>query len=524
MFRTLFTAAVRMPAALILVMGLAFLTTAGARAQDKPAQQENEKGLEGTWEGVLGGQLHVIVTFTKSAEGSYTGTLNSVDQGSKLAIESAKLHGDAVEFQVQRVGGAYKGILIRENEMRGTWTQSAAPAPQQLNFKRKPEPQKEASKTPPNSGEHRIPTPKPFTAPLDISVPIAPWPFEAAGKMHIAYELHITNLGRFDCTLTQIEVVNAKASGHVARGGVSIYRDSLATFSGADLASLITHPGHPDAADPALLAPGSVAVVYLWVPAPGISMPSITHRISMRIGDYPEGLMIETPPLALTPRSPVVIAPPLRGADWAAINGPSNTSLHRRALIPVDGRSYISQRFATDWVQIGADGETHIGDPADNKNYHAYGAEVFAVADGTVTEVKDGLPQNIPGENSRAIPITLETVGGNHIILQIDDNLFAFYAHIQPGSMRVKAGDKVTRGQLLGLVGNSGNSTEPHLHFDICDANSMLACEGVPFAFTSYELEGHGESFKPSRAASADAVKHERDLPLEFDIVRFPEK
>src|SRR4029077_4037698 len=109
--------------------------------------------------------------------------------------------------------------------------------------------------------------------------------------------------------------------------------------------------------------------------------------------------------------------PPLRGGEWLAANGPSNSSGHRRALIPIGGRAQIAQRFAIDWVQLRPDGQTFTGDQLDNKNYRAYGSEVLAVADGVASEVVDGIPQNVPGEKSRAVPITLETVGGNHVIL-----------------------------------------------------------------------------------------------------------
>src|SRR5262249_45336578 len=153
-------------------------------------------------------------------------------------------------------------------------------------------------------------------------------------------------------------------------------------------------------------------------------------------------------------------------------NGPSNTSGHRRALIPIGGQAHIAQRFAIDWVRLNPDGKTFNGDPKDNKNYRAYGSEALPVAEGTVTEVKDGIPENVPGIDSRAVPITLETVGGNHVILDLGHGRFAFYAHMQPGSLRVKVGDRVKTGQVLGLVGNTGNSTEPHLHFHIGDTSS----------------------------------------------------
>ena len=110
------------------------------------AQERGEKGIEGTWEGVLAGQLHLVVTLTPAGEGAYTGELNSVDQHAILPIENATLRGDRVRFEVARVGGVYEGYLIKENEMRGTWTQTAAPAPQPLNFKRTSKP----SETPAN--------------------------------------------------------------------------------------------------------------------------------------------------------------------------------------------------------------------------------------------------------------------------------------------------------------------------------------------------------------------------------------
>jgi hypothetical protein len=143
------------------------------------------------------------------------------------------------------------------------------------------------------------------------------------------------------------------------------------------------------------------------------------------------------------------------------------------------------------------------------------------VADGIVSETKDGLPQNTPGAKSLAIPITLESIGGNHVIMDMGNGLYAFYAHMQPGSLRVKVGDKVHRGQVLGLLGNTGNSSEPHLHFDICNASSMLACEGIPYAFASFEVVGKGEGWKSADAHGA-AVKHEMEIPTEDEVVQFP--
>jgi murein DD-endopeptidase MepM/ murein hydrolase activator NlpD len=327
----------------------------------------------------------------------------------------------------------------------------------------------------------------------------------------LVYELHISNLDKWEYAFTRIEVVSAGAT-----------QKTLATFSGAELDGMFIHPGLPGAEKISQLAPGEFGAVFLWVTfdKPEDIPAAIAQRISVKIGDYPEALSVVTPPTSVDKNPVVVISAPLVGQDWLAANGPSNTSLHRRALIPMNGRAYISQRFAIDWVQLYPDGKTYRGDPSDNRSYRAYGTEIHAVADGVVTQAGDGILQNTPGAKSLAVPITLETIGGNHVIVEIGSGLFAFYAHLQPGSLRVKVGDKVTRGQVLGLLGNSGNSSEPHLHFQICSANSELGSEGLPYAFASFEVQGKGES-DGMKMFPAGPVKHEMEIPREGEIVRF---
>ncbi len=168
-------------------------------------------------------------------------------------------------------------------------------------------------------------------------------------------------------------------------------------------------------------------------------------------------------------------------------------------------------------MQIGPDRRSHSGDAKDNRSYLAYGEDAIAVADGIVSAVKDGIPENVPGLTSRAVPITLDTVGGNHVILDIGGGAYAFYAHLQPGSLKVKLGDKVRRGQVVGLVGNSGNSTEPHLHFQVSDANSPLGSEGLPYALDAFEVQGRiGSTPLPAPEA------RKKEMPLANVVVRFP--
>jgi murein DD-endopeptidase len=482
---------------------------------------DSAHGIEGVWAGELSGQLRLVVTITKSGAGALGGTMNSVDRHAVLALSKVTLYGDAVRFEVPRVGGVYEGRLKKNGrEISGSWTQTGIAA-QALDFRRSAEPGEASGGTADATGNgnsasaQAVPnaehTPKPLWLGFNAVVPIAPSAFQADGKWHLVYELHIANMDKREYAFTRIEVVSADAA-----------QKTLATFSGADLDGMFIHPGLPNAEKVSKLAAGEFGAVFLWVTfdKPEDIPSAIAERISAKVGDYPEALSIVTPPTSVEKNPVLVISSPLLGEDWVAGNGPSNTSLHRRALIPINGHAYISQRFAIDWVQAYPNGKTYQGDPSDNKNYRAYGTEIHAVADGVVTQIADGIPQNTPGAKSLAVPITLETVGGNHVIMEIGNGLFAFYAHMQPGSLRVKVGEKVTRGQVLGLVGNTGNSSEPHLHFQICNANSELGSEGLPYAFASFEVQGK---------AGADQLflfpggplKHAMEIPTEDEIVRF---
>src|SRR4030095_11727688 len=269
---------------------------------------------------------------------------------------------------------------------------------------------------------------------------------------------------------------------------------------------------------------GMRAVVYSWVTldAGDAAPPVLQHQLTFKVASWPEEMSLSIPGVAVASK-PIVISPPLAGDGWLAANGPANTSGHRRAMIPVEGGVHIAQRFAIDWVQLWPEGGTFKGDRLDNKNYRCYGTEALAVADGIVVAVKDGIPENVPGANSRAVPITLETVGGNHVIIDLGGGRYAFYAHLQPGKIRVKVGDKVKRGQTVGLVGNSGNSTEPHLHFHISDANSPLGSDGLPYVFPSFEVQGKGWGWKPT-GPSASTEKRVNEMPLENEVVWFPSK
>ncbi len=463
--------------------------------------------LAGAWEGALGAgasQLRLVLTMTHLTSGEYTAALNSVNQGAVLPVDALTTKDGTVSFEVRSVGGLYQGKLDDSGTgITGIWKQTGV-APQELTFKRTSTEVRSAPAT--ASG----PTERPFTIPLDTLVPIAPTAFAADGKFHLVYELHVTNMGSWSCALLGLEVTGEGVRSH-----------SLASFSQANLEGMM-QPLGTKTVERSRLAPGASAVVYVWITVERREdLPTaLQQRLSVKIGDYPEAMELRTYPVAVR-KDAIVISSPLRGDHWVAANGPSNTSGHRRALIPIQGRAMISQRFAIDWVRIYDDGKTYHGDPLDNKNYYAFGAEALAVADGVVTETLDGVPLNVPGEHSRAVPITLENIGGNHIVLDIGGGHYAFYAHLQPGSLRVKLGDRVRRGQVLGLVGNTGNSTEPHLHFHIANAIAPLGAEGLPYALTSFELQGQAGEINAAVDLKEKSTTQTLALPSEGEVVKF---
>jgi len=470
--------------------------------------QTAAKGVEGSWQGTLdaGEKLRLVLTVSKSNDGAYSGKIDSLDQGASIPIEVITVEGDSVRLELKTVDAVFEGKLNPDrSELSGKFSQGGSVLP--LTFKRSVEAKPEAPAAKPATPQ------RPLDVPVDVTVPVPPAAFKAGGKTHFCYELHITNYGRADVVLTRVELMGGGSPG-----------TKFATYESDELGSRVIRPGVTanGTAEKLKIGAGLHLAIYLWLTfdKTGEAPSSIKHRLSFMVGDYPEALSIDCAGVLVTNR-PVVISPPLRGGEWLAANGPSNNSGHRRAMIPVGGGVHIAQRFAIDFVQLREDGRTHTGDPKDNKNYRCYGTDALAVADGVVVAVKDGIPENVPGANSRAVPITLETVGGNHVILDLGNGHFAFYAHLQPGSLKVKQGDKVRRGQVLGLVGNSGNSTEPHLHFHISNANSPLGSEGLPYSFQSFEVQGKGFGWKPG-STNSTIEKREMEMPLELEVIRFP--
>ena len=438
--------------------------------------------------------LHLVVRMQKDGEGYY-GVLDSVDQGAKLPIERASFDQNKVRFEVKAVEGVFEGTLDKSaTVLNGTWTQKGVPA-QPLSLER--DKNAIASATRDDNKSVKKVDGKPFLIPLLASVSNPPNAVNTNGKSYLVYEINLANMGKSDCSIEALDVLSKDGS------------QTLASLKGRNLAKMFREGKDADRA-PNIIGAAENGLIFVWVESDASvdKLPdSLKNKLSIKVGTYPEPLELSMLPVKVDKSAIQTLGNPFPAGEWSALNGPGNDSVHRRAVVPLEGKPFIGQRFAIDWVQYYPDGKTYKGDPKDNRSYKCYGQDLLAVADGTVCRIKDGIKENVPGP-VRAVPITLETLCGNHVVLDIGGGHYAFYAHMQPGSQTVKFGDKVKKGQVLGKLGNTGNSDEPHLHLHICNGPDPVGSDGIPYFFNYDRKDG-------SKTSTVTG------MPLQNDVVLF---
>lgn len=352
----------------------------------------------------------------------------------------------------------------------------------------------------------------PIVQSVDLAVPVAPFLYLHAGGMQLIYELHVTNFLQVDVSLAAVTVQ--------AESG-----QQLAHYDNDELSRRVTRPGlRNDHATPRLIAPGMRAIVNFWitvVPSGTLSLRSLRHTVDLDVLRPAETIRTRVAggAIALAFRDELELDAPLSGGPWVAIYDPLLKGGHRTAIYTLDGRARIPGRFAIDFIAL-PDGGVLPVVRAPHSN--GFGAEVLAVADGTVTIAVDGVPDATPP------PIALEQASGNHVAIDLGDGRFAFYEHLQRGSVAVNVGQRVTRGQIIARLGSSGSSSiGPHLHFHVADASSTLAAEGMPFVFRQFGQLGRfaslaaltsGEKWLP--ASLAETRRRERPDPLA--VITFP--
>jgi hypothetical protein len=280
------------------------------------------------------------------------------------------------------------------------------------------------------------------------------------------------------------------------------------------------------------------ALLFLNVALPaGVGIPrQLSHRVTLRASAAPPGhqVLSESGGVTVVDSRPVVlIGPPLRGDRFISADSCCDATRHTRAAQPVNGRVWVAQRFAVDWEQQDARGRIYAGPREKLQSYTIFGKPVFAVADAIVASVTDGLPEQTPGKFPS--DISLDAADGNSVILDLGDQRYALYAHLQPGSIKVRRGERVKLGQVIGLVGDSGNSIVPHLHFQVADGPSSLASNGLPYEIRDFQVTGRSQGTEAFDEAEAKGTplavtpispvqRVKGAMPLDQLIVLFAER
>jgi len=354
-----------------------------------------------------------------------------------------------------------------------------------------------------------------LVSPREPAVPFA----GSDGRVTVTYELGVHNPTPFALTLTTAEVLDP--SGRVLQ---KLEQPAVA----ANLALPSVRSGVKQ------LTEGQVATLYVTLQFPGRSYVPARLDNRIAVAGLPGGARY-TSDLTEVPISgvePPVLGPPLEaGTRYIAADSCCDSVRHRRALLAVANGEWLAQRFAVDWEQLDGQGRTvSRGDPADPAAYTVYGKKVIAAADGTVVHVVDDQHDQVPGRLPSGL--TAAQADGNSVIVDLGNGLYALYAHLQKGSVAVRLGQRVRRGELIGLVGNSGNSSAPHLHFHVMDGPSPMTSEGVPYVIDAFTTTGRiatQQDFDtlentttplPTRQLSTDGP-HENQLPLNLDLVTF---
>ncbi len=352
----------------------------------------------------------------------------------------------------------------------------------------------------------------------------------ADDRTHLVYELFVFNPTRSVMRLKELQILDA--SRHDAVIGTEEGSGIVAKLSEVDLDG---RGGPGNACGNTLrLGPHEFSCLFLDATFPrGARVPRrLEHRFAFTLTPPAEGR--PSTDIAVTGRvrvahdSPVIIGPPLAGGRWVVGEGCCSPPSHHVAYVgAVNGAFSNPQRFAIDFVQLDPSGKLYSGSISDLRSYHFFGAPLLSVAAGVVVGLQDGLPEETPPKGIS--PVTAQNFLGNYLVINIGGGHFAGYAHLQPGSLRVHLGEHVRQGQVIGLLGNTGNSDLPHLHFEIISGPGVATSDGLPFEFRSFVSEGTITSSifelaagRPAAIGPVSRGLHRRQMPLLQEVIDFP--
>ena len=370
--------------------------------------------------------------------------------------------------------------------------------------------------------------------PVNVQLPAAPAPVPMQdGRWLLAYHLFLSNWAYTPVTLEEFQVLDARSKAVVLR-----YDEHELSERDDNGSRFPTVPSgrRLEAGRERELEPGESAAIVAFAYFDSFdSVPAaLEHRLIFAadprillrresIQDSDRNFVVACAPVQVRNEAPLVVGAPLRGGPWVCGNGTAPGSAHMNFVIR-DAQARIPQQFGFDFFKVDADGDVMpnpVPDEITNEMFYCYLTDVIAVADGEVTALMTDVATNVPqADGSVLSPITLENVAGNLIGIRIDGDLYAFYAHLEPGSIRVALAQKVKKGDVIAKIGNTGNASGPHLHFHICDSNSLNGSQGQPYVFERFELEGKQSDSRP-REAGAQRTVHTASLPEDDCVVWF---
>ncbi len=313
---------------------------------------------------------------------------------------------------------------------------------------------------------------------IEASVPFAPQLVQSAEWQNLAYEINLSvDLRAQGYTLDRLDVLDgADPSKVVASFRCETLERQLVYLNPSDGGSAITAVG-------------------VWIhleQGNGVPASLVHHFRFLRNGS--EEVMTLTGARTPVDLAPVrVIAPPLKGVGLGAFEIGEATTHHFLSLVLFGRASRNPQRWASDWSLLTTDGRLYTGTGKENADYPGWGTNYYAVADGTVVEAVDILPDQACWPGKITDPLILANPAGNHVVVDIGQGHFAVYGHCQSKSVGVKAGDRVTVGQVLAKMGNTGMSDCPHLHFQISNAKDVFNADSVPYVVDKYVYLGRAD-------------------------------
>lgn len=351
---------------------------------------------------------------------------------------------------------------------------------------------------------------------ITMIIPFGPIPVASTNGVNIAYELEFSGMENMSFTPEKVEVLDA-ATGKV------LYSPNASVLSRTAFPAAVPLPTINE------LQNGTAKLqkprISIWFVVNPDAVPDrLTHQITFnRTSDGLDPLVVSGGNGTVRKDlSPVVIGSPVKGPGWVIMETTSPVVHHVTSQITMANVTRVPQRYAQDFILLDtATGLPFSGNETIARDYYGFGQELYAVGNGTIVYVHDGAKDT--EITTQKPPVTVDTALGNGVVIDLGNKKYACYGHMINGSVRVKVGDTVTEGQVIGLMGNTGNSDAPHLHFQVITDNpSILGGEGYPIVYRSFTVTGRFDEENLFGIFFNTSLPQENKLMENDVVVTFP--